>query len=126
MMAINVRQANQVDLTHIVAHYGQSDSPWDPFADLAKLQNIPLDGLIVAEVEGSYAGFLYWFLGEKPWFDSNIERYAYITEVQVLERYQRQGVGRMLMSYALKCLKENNIQAVYIDTTEDNLAAQHL
>jgi hypothetical protein len=58
MTTILVRQASPADLTNIVCHYGAGDSPWDPFADLAKLQRIPLEGLIVAEVEGQYAGFL--------------------------------------------------------------------
>lgn len=93
---------------------------------LAKLQSIPLDGLIVAEMEGQYDGFLYWFVGEKPWFEPGVDRYAHITEVQVLERCQGQGVGRKLLAYALEHLKQNAVEAVYIDTTEDNMAAQHL
>lgn len=80
----------------------------------------------MAEVEGRYAGFLYWFVGEKPWFDIGVERYAHIVEVQVVEEYRRQGVGKRLLTYALEHVKESSIEAIYIDTTKDNLAARHL
>lgn len=126
MATINVRQALPSDLSRIVRHYGSGDSPWDPFDDLAKLQSIPLEGLIVAEVDGDYAGFLYWFVGEKPWFDPNVKKYAHIVEVLVLTKYQGQGVGKKLLACALKRLRENAIEATYIDTTEDNIAARSL
>jgi ribosomal protein S18 acetylase RimI-like enzyme len=126
MATISVRRAASSDLTHIVRHYGPGDSPWDPFADLAKLQTIPLEGLIVAEVQGQYAGFLYWFAGENPWFDSRIDRYAHIVEVQVVERYRGQGVGKSLLIYALERIKEKSIAAIYVDTTEGNAVARRL
>jgi ribosomal protein S18 acetylase RimI-like enzyme len=126
MATISVRRAVSSDLTHIVRHYGPGDSPWDPFADLAKLQTIPLEGLIVAEVQGQYAGFLYWFAGENPWFDPRIDRYAHIVEVQVVERYRGQGVGKSLLIYALEQITEKSIAAIYVDTTEDTAVARRL
>jgi ribosomal protein S18 acetylase RimI-like enzyme len=125
-ISITIRQAIPDDLPTIVGHYGRGDSPWDPFADLVRLWNIPLEGLIVAEVEGRYAGFLYWFVGEKPWFDVGVETYAHIVEVQVVEKRRGQGVGKRLLAYALERVKESSIEAIYIDTTKDNLAARHL
>ena len=124
--AISVRQALPADLPRIVSHYGAGDSPWDPFADQARLRGIPLEGLLVAEVGGQYAGFLYWFVNEEPWFDPRVGRYAHITEVQVLENHRGQGIGRRLLAYALGCLKESDIEVVYIDTREDNEVARRL
>lgn len=126
MTTINVRQVTSSDLPCIVQHYGAGDSPWDPFGDLGRLQSIPLEGLIVAEVDGQYAGFLYWFVGERPWFDSQVEQYAHIVEVQVVERHRGLGVGRQLLAYALERLKGSGIQVVHVDTTEDNAAARCL
>ncbi len=124
MTTITIRQAAPTDLTTIVNHYGSGDTPWDPFGDVEKLQNIPLEGLLVAEVNGQYAGFLYWFSGENPWFDPSTKRFAYITEVQVLEKYQGQGVGKNLLTCALQQLKETC--TIYISTTEENAVARHL
>ncbi len=63
------------------------------------------DWLVVAEVDGEYAGFLYWHLGEKPFVAPEIERFAHVREVQVLEKFQGLGVGRKLIVYALDRLK---------------------
>jgi len=126
MITVDIRQATPQDLSRVVEHYGPGDTPWDPFGDPSRLQGIPLEGLIVAEAEGEYAGFLYWFVGEKPWFDPHVKTYAHIAEVQVVEGYRGQGVGRKLLSHALARLKENGIAAIYIDTTEDNKVARHL
>ena len=126
MSAVSVRHAVSSDLVNIVRHYGAGDSPWDPFGDLAKLESIPLEGLVVAEVDGDYAGFLYWFVGENPWFDPGVRKYAHIVEVQVVERYRGQGVGREMLTYALEQLAGNSIEAIYIDTSEGNAVAQRL
>ena len=126
MAPTSVRQAASSDLAHSVHHYGPGDSPWDPFGDLAKLQGIPLKGLIVAEVQGQYAGFLYWFVGENPWFDPRIDKYAHIIEVQVVERYRGQGGGKSLLIYALERIKETSVDEIYVDTTEGNAAARRL
>jgi ribosomal protein S18 acetylase RimI-like enzyme len=124
--AIKVRQAVPDDLSLIVHHYGPGDSPCDPFGDLTRLQAIPLDGLIVVEVDGQYAGFLYWFVGENPWFDPAVETYAHIVEMQVVEGYRGIGVGKKMLVHALEQLKQHAVEAVYIDTREDNEVARRL
>ncbi len=85
-----------------------------------------MEGLLVAEVEGEYAGFLYWFEGEKPWFDQDIGRYAHIEEVQVLRKHRGRGVGKRLLTSALNRLMASGVEAIYIDTTEGNDVARHL
>ena len=121
-----VRSANTDDLTLVADHYGKGDTPWDPFGDPLKLQGIPLEGFIIAEVDGEYAGFLYWFEGEKPWFDAEVGRYAYIEEVHVLPKYRGQGVGKKLLEGAIDRLEVLPLDAVYIGTTEENSVARHL
>lgn len=126
MADVVVRRWVPEDLALIAQHSGPSDEPWDPFADAEALRQVPLDGLIVAEVNDEYAGFLYWFLGSRPWFDEGVERFGHILEVQVLRRFRRQGVGKALLSRAMEKLREESVEAVYIDTTDDNEAARRL
>ncbi len=126
MISITIRQGTRADLSKVVNHYGSSDTPWDPFGDLSKLQSIPLEGLLIAEVDNEYAGFLYWFAGENPWFAPGTKKFAYITEVHVVEKYQGQGVGRNLLVYAVEQLREKSIKPIFISATEDNAVARHL
>ena len=126
MMPTTVRSATSEDLPSVADHYGKGDTPWDPFGDVSKLEAIPLEGLQVAEVGGEYAGFLYWFEGEKPWFDPDVGRYAHIEEVQVLQEHRGRGVGKRLLTTALNRLTASGVDAVYIETTEGNDVARRL
>ncbi len=101
-------------------------TPFYPFTDVDKLQNIPLNGLIVAERQGEYVGFLYWYSGENPEFDESAGKYGYIEEFQVLEKYRGQGIGRRLLTYALSQMKEAGVEAAYLRTREGNTPAQNL
>jgi hypothetical protein len=79
LAAVTFRSATSDDLAKIVKHMKPTgETPFYPFADLDKLRKIPLDGLIVAELEGEYAGFLCWYDGKKPESDESIMRYGYI------------------------------------------------
>ena len=124
MTAITIRQSTVADLERVANHYGSGDTPWDPFGDVNTLQTIPLEGLIIGEVDSRYAGFLYWFTGENPWFDPGVQRFAYITDVHVLEKYRGQGVGKKLLLFALDHLKGKEI--VYITAAESNVVARHI
>ena len=121
-----VRYSTEADLPKIEGHYGRLDNIGDPFCDVTKIQEVRFDWLIIAEVAGEYAGFLYWHLGEKPFFAPNIGGFAHIREVQVLDRFQGQGVGRKLMVYALEELKGSGTQDIFIATAETNDRAKHL
>src|SRR6266567_6973610 len=89
-----VRYSTESDMASIEGHYGRLDNLGDPFCDVAKIQEVRLDWLVIAEVGEEYAGFLYWHLGEKPFFAPKIARFAHIREVQVVERFQGRGVGK--------------------------------
>lgn len=77
-------------------------------------------------MNGEYAGFLYWHLGEKPFFAPEIEKFGHIKEVEVLEKFQGQGVGRKLMIYGLEVLKASGVQEVFLATAETNNVARSL
>ena len=121
-----VRYSTASDLPKIQGHYGWLDNLGDPFCDVTRIQQVRFDWLVIAEVAGEYAGFLYWHLGDNPFFAPKIARFAHIREVQVLERFQGQGVGRELMVFALERLKTLGIQDVFLATAETNDAARHL
>ena len=133
---IVIHKATAEDLPKIVRHMEPTGkTPLYPFTDLAKLQNIPLDGLIVAEVQGEYAGFLYWYRGEEdawlrqgeaPGDDPAVKNYGNIEEVQVLTAFQRQGVGRKMLGYALEEMKGRGVKEVYLVAREGNTSAQGL
>ena len=123
---ITVRYATDSDLPRIEQHYGPLDNIGDPFCDVGKIQGLRFDWLLVAEVNGEYLGFLYWHIGKKPFFAPEVETFAHIREVQVLEGFQRQGVGRKLMAYAIDRLKALGIRDVFLATAETNDIARHL
>ncbi len=109
-----VRYSTESDLPKIEGHYGRLDNLGDPFCDVTRIQEVRFNWLVIAEVAGEYAGFLYWHLGEKPFFAPKIARFAHIREVQVLEIFQGQGVGSKLVVFALEKLKTLGIQDIFL------------
>ena len=66
----------------------------DPFCGITKFKQLRLDWILVAELEGVYAGFVYWHIGSKPFFAPQLARFAHIRQVQVPEKFQGIGVGK--------------------------------
>jgi len=128
MRSVNaiVRDSTETDLPRMESHYGRLDNVGDPFCDITRIQEVRFDWLVIAEVDREYAGFLYWHLGEKPFFAPNIVKFAHIREVQVLERFQGGGVGRKLIVHALEKLKTSGTRDIFLATAETNHAARHL
>ena len=123
---IVVRQATESDLPNIERQYGPLDNMGDPFCDASKLTKMRYDHLLVAEIDGIYAGFLYWHIGKKPFFAPRVTRFAHIREVQVMKKFRRQGVGKKLTLYALHRLKALGIRNVFLATAETNKVASRL
>ncbi len=121
-----VRGATESDLPNIERQYGPLDNVGDPFCDTSKLTKIRYDHLLVAPVDGIYAGFLYWHIGKKPFFAPRVTRFAHIREVQVLKKFRRRGVGKKLTLNALHRLKALGIRNVFLATAETNKVARRL
>ena len=123
-----IRTATGADLRSIVAHYGAGggDSPWDPFADLDRIRRIPRQGLLVADLQGVYAGFIYWYEARKPWYAPSVDRYARISDLHVVPALQGRGIGRALMRDALSRIRVAGIETVFIETDENNARARRL
>jgi [ribosomal protein S18]-alanine N-acetyltransferase len=124
----SIRVANDSDLRSIVAHYGPSggDSPWDPFADQDRIQRIPRQGLLVAETDGKYAGFIFWYEARKPWYAKDVDRYARISDLHIVPAFQGRGIGRALIRDALARIRAAGIETVFLETDEDNARARSL
>lgn len=124
--SIVVRRSSKSDLPNIERQYGPLDDVGDPFCDTSKISRRRYDGLLVAEVDGRYAGFLYWHIGKKPFFAPRVTRFAHIRELQVMKKFRRQGVGKKLSLYALGRLKVLGIRDVFLATAETNEVARRL
>ena len=124
---VTVRPAQPTDLGDVARHYGPiGDTPWDPFTDELRLAAIPLEGLLIAEKDGAYAGFLYWFEGRKPWFDKGADKYAQLEDLHVRPEFQGWGVAQRLVDRFLHDVTERGIPLLYVATDETNQAAQHI
>jgi len=123
---IAVRSGTTADLPAIAQQYAHEDSPWDPFGDVSKLSRVPLDGLLVVEVNDQYAGFLYWFEGRRPYFDPSVDRYANLQELHLLEGFRGRGLSKLLIERFLADARRRGIVDVFVDTDDDNAVAQRL
>jgi len=123
---IVVRRATESDLPNIERQYGPLDNVGDLFCDTSNLTKIRYDYLLVAEVDGRYAGFLYSHIGKKLSFAPRVTRFAHIRDVQVMKKFRRQGVGKKLTLYALHRLKALGIRNVFLATAEANKVARRL
>jgi len=121
-----IRSSTKDDLESIARHYGPLDNLGDPFCRPGITQNVRLGWLVIAEIGGEYAGFLYWHLGRKPFFAPEVARFAHIREVQVLEKFQGRGVGRKLVDHAIARLRTLAVTDVFLSTAETNDAAKNL
>ena len=121
-----VRLSTASDLPNIEHEYGTLDNAGDPFCDTSKIRKLRYDRLLVAEVDGRYAGFLYWHVGNKPFFAPRVTQFAHIREVQVLKTFQGQGIGKKLTLHALHRMKALGIRHVFLATTETNKVARLL
>ncbi len=114
-------------MSRIEQHYGGPlDTIGDPFCETSKIQKTRLDWLMVAEVDQEYAGFLYWHLGRRPFFSPDVEIFAHIREVQVLEGFRGRGVGKKLVADSLQRLRSQGVQEVFLSTAETNHAARKM
>ncbi len=126
-MSLQIRKATLKDLRKIVAMYGPiGDSPRDPFASVRRLRRLNLDSLIVAEWLGDFAGFIYYFIHKRPYFEPGVRDYASIDELHVKRRFWNRGIGSTLLRAAIDEISQKGISTVYVDTDEDNYRALHI
>jgi ribosomal protein S18 acetylase RimI-like enzyme len=124
--AVKIRKGTPLDFQDIVrSFWSDPEVPWEPYANVRMLREfVGPKGFIIAEVGGSFAGFLHYFVGTNPWFDPEVKRYGQILELHVLPEYQNLEVGTKLMRAALSKLEKYPM--VYVHTDEKNIPARRL
>jgi len=70
----------------------------------------------IAEESGEIAGFL---IAERQ-----AQKVAHLVTIDVVDRWRRRGVGRLLMDAAEHWAREQELLLVYLETAENNTAAQ--
>jgi ribosomal protein S18 acetylase RimI-like enzyme len=126
-LSVKIRKVRPRDLPRIVDCYGRvGDSPTDPFSNVRRLGKLDHSNLLIAERDGQFAGFLYYFVHRKPWFDPSVRRYGFIQELHVLPEFRGLGVGTALLKNALSKMEGRRIRVVYVETGENNSAALHV
>ncbi len=117
-----VREATDADIRAIVEDYAYGNvSPLNPFTSIQSLKQLTRKGLLVAEVDGRYAGFLYWFTADNPPLDSNVGRYACIAIVHVRKEFWRTKVGMKLLARSLKDIDAEPVKAIYFEAPNKTL-----
>jgi ribosomal protein S18 acetylase RimI-like enzyme len=126
VVAEAVRAGTRADLESVARHYAHADSPWDPFGDVERLARIPLDGLLIGEVDGQYAGFLYWFEGHSPYFRPGLQRFGYLHELHVKPEYRGRGLAKRLIERFVEDALARGIHQLFVDTDDINSVARKL
>jgi ribosomal protein S18 acetylase RimI-like enzyme len=125
-MAETVRTGRPADFDRVAAHYAHEDSPWDPFGSVERLARIPIDGLLIAEVDGQYAGFLYWFEGHSPYFRPGLQRFGYLHELHVKEEFRGRGLAKLLIERFVAEAQARGVRQLFVDTDDTNTVARRL
>jgi ribosomal-protein-alanine N-acetyltransferase len=87
-----------------------------PREELSRFINQRGSSTWVAEESGGIAGFL---IAERQ-----AQKVAHIVTIDVVDRWRRRGVGRLLMDAAEYWAREQKLLLVYLETAENNTAAQ--
>jgi ribosomal protein S18 acetylase RimI-like enzyme len=116
--SVKIRPRSESDFQNIVSHYNRSESPLIPFSSTERIRCIPTDGLLVAEAENKFAGFLYWFSGKSPLNDFGVRKYGYISEVFVVKEFYNMNVGLFLLHDAFKRMQEAGLYTIFTHINE--------
>jgi ribosomal protein S18 acetylase RimI-like enzyme len=81
--------------------------------------------LLVAELDGEIAGYLYGSLEERDWARL-VDAHGAINDVYVDERYRRRGVARALVNGGVAALEEKGAKRVLLSSAWPNTEAQAL
>ena len=118
-LVAKVRSATEPDFADIVSHYGSDGgSPLIPFSSIERIKCIPIEGFLVAEFDGKYAGFLYWFSGNEPLRDFGVTKYGYISELRVVKEFYNKGVGSALLREAFRRMEKAGLYTIYTQANE--------
>jgi len=116
---IVVRQAKEADFQKIIeSNAGNGPNPLNLFSSIDRLRQLPHLGLLVAEVNKVYAGFLYWLLIDEPKKKGVPEKNAHIVVVNVEKKFMKTKVGLLLLQKALTDIDKLKVTAISVNALE--------
>jgi len=83
----------------------------------------PDHGLFVLEDGDRLVGFLWIVIYVSPWTG---ERYGYVNNIYVVPSHRGRGLGRFMMEYTDRFLRERGVFSVRLTVTAANTVAVHL
>ena len=123
MLDVSIRKAVNSDLGPIVSLYNllwtDSDQPLDMKVAaniFGRVQGQPNSSFYVAEHEGRIVGTFVLFIVDNLSHGGAPE--GLIENVVVHRKYQRQGVGRQMMSFAMKRCKEEGCYKIVLSSSD--------
>ena len=81
--------------------------------------------LLVAEVEGQVAGYVYGSIEPRDWAKL-LDVHGAIHDVMVSDAYRRRGLAKLLMLEAMRVLREAGAPRVVLYSATPNVQAQAL
>jgi ribosomal protein S18 acetylase RimI-like enzyme len=81
--------------------------------------------LLVAEVDGAIAGYLYASLEERDWARL-IDAHGALNDIYVDERFRRRGIARALVEAGVSALEERGAKRVVLSAAWPNTEAHAL
>ncbi|WP_345952033.1 GNAT family N-acetyltransferase [Mucilaginibacter sp. PAMB04274] len=139
---MNNQQKNQVELKHIdVTDVNAVVGLFDKYRVFYKQQSDVVEAhtflnerlcnnesvIVIAECRLDDNVVVKGFTQLYPKFSSaRMKRNWILNDLFVDEPYRNQGIGKMIIEYALKFAKQNNAKYVQLETSVDNYAAQRL
>jgi [ribosomal protein S18]-alanine N-acetyltransferase len=117
-MKLAIRRMTIDDVPTVVELDQKSFSlPWPERSFRFELTDNPASRCWVAELEGQIVGMIVaWLLVDE----------AHIATIATHPDYRRKGIGKRLLSYALRHLMDEGARSSFLEVRESNYAAQEL
>lgn len=117
---VTVRQAKEADFRKIVESCGGTESnPFNQFSSIERIQKLPSLGLMVAEINNVFAGFLYWIVLDEQ-RDGVTKKNAHIVILNIEKRFWKTNVGDSLLGKALKDIDKIKVDSIQVDVHSKN------
>ena len=83
-----------------------------------------MEYLYYIELANQKVGFIYFGSDSPKYFDCVVNRFGVIHEIYILNSFQNQGLGHLLMQYAENKLKKEGFTYVFLQLTAVNVKAK--
>jgi ribosomal-protein-alanine N-acetyltransferase len=117
-MKITLRKMTAEDIPAVIELDQKSFSlPWPERSFRFEVMDNPASRCWVAELDGKVVGMIVvWLIVEE----------AHVATLATHPDFRRQGIGKQLLSYALRHLLEEGAKSSFLEVRESNFAAQEM